>query len=259
MDPATMMASSGGGLGSQMLGGGLALYGQQQQNKANSDMFNTQAYMSSQEADKNRSFQERMSNTAYQRAMADMKSAGLNPLLAFSQGGAGTPGGGQAGVPSAPDRGNELEGLANSAKQAARELVDLKLAQQNIESGRAQESKAISDTNLNNEKILQSMKEQDLTEMQTGLVKAQKEIQETNSKIRKSEEPVEINKNKVKQYLAPVDAVLDSVGTVFGGVSSARGALARGAQKNSIENLKIKKNEGITKFDKRTGEVLYER
>ena len=47
----------------------------------------------SAEALANREWQEHMSNTAYQRAVEDMRKAGLNPILAFANGGASTPGG----------------------------------------------------------------------------------------------------------------------------------------------------------------------
>lgn len=57
----------------------------------------------SDEASFQRDWEEHMSNTAYQRATADMKLAGINPMVAFQQGGASTPSGAVGDVPEIRD------------------------------------------------------------------------------------------------------------------------------------------------------------
>lgn len=83
------------------IGGVLGFIGQQQTNQKNWDIAQAANAASAQQAQAQMDFQERMRETQYQTAVEDMKKAGLNPMLAYAQGGAGTPSGAMGQVSTA--------------------------------------------------------------------------------------------------------------------------------------------------------------
>lgn len=102
-----------------------------------------QNYANAKMAENAMAFEERMSNTAYQRAMADMKAAGLNPMLAASKGGASTPSGQQARME------NTQANALNSAIAASQIAVN-----------KAQAEKTSAEANVIRETGLRSAEEQ---------------------------------------------------------------------------------------------------
>lgn len=102
------------------LSGGLSLIGQSMANETNVSLARESNQMNMAEAQRNRDFQEQMSNTAHQREMADLKAAGLNPLLSGTGGnGASTPSG-SSGNASPGRVDNLFSGGITSAMDAIR-------------------------------------------------------------------------------------------------------------------------------------------
>lgn len=88
-------------IGSKIFGGLLGSSSAKKQNEANAAMAREQM-----------AFQERMSNTAHQREVKDLRAAGLNPILSAGGKGASSPGGAMANMVS------EKQPLANSMMTA---------------------------------------------------------------------------------------------------------------------------------------------
>lgn len=112
-------------------------------------------------AKQNRDWQERMSNSAYQRAMTDMKKAGLNPMLAYQQGGAPVP-----STAAATVNPSSKTGLASAGVSAFTGISTARAAQQNAQT---QEASAESNIRLQDMQTAKTVAETQHVQAETKL------------------------------------------------------------------------------------------
>lgn len=94
-----------------------------------------------EQAQLNRDFQQQMSDTAYQRGVADMQAAGVNPALAMGQGGASTPTGSNAQGSASLMSPMDVVSMAMQMKMMQTE-ISLKKSQERLNDAKADEAGA---------------------------------------------------------------------------------------------------------------------
>lgn len=201
--------------------GGIASYfGQKSANEANKKMSREQMQ-----------FQERMSSTAWQRGVADMKKAGINPMLAVSQGGASSPSGATSVSQS------ETAGIPAAISSA----LSLSKAKAELENTKALNRKIDSDIDVNRQNISTAKKLADLygvNAVNAGL--------ETPEKANRAG----ISGSKAGKVMSWVDRISDSVGNAVGSVLP----ISQGIRALKGIGDFVHTRQG-TIYDKRTGEV----
>lgn len=182
--------------------------GQGMANDANRDINEQNNAFNAYEATKSRQWQENMSNSAYQRSMADMRAAGLNPMLAMGGGGASSGGGATASASNAPAMQDTLGKGLTSALDTLRFRKELDQTDSNVKLNEASEKTQQTQQALNVSNSTVAKKNAEMLEAKLPAVKAQAKLDKLDAEI--------------NEKAAPLDHTLKRTGDMLGQANSAK-------------------------------------
>lgn len=118
-----------------LITGGMSFLGGERRNRAQIASAREQMAFQREMAQNQMAFQERMSSTAHQRQVADLRAAGLNPILSARYGGASSPAGASAAGAQAAIEDSIGKGVS-SAIAARRANAEVDLMRQEVKNKR---------------------------------------------------------------------------------------------------------------------------
>lgn len=167
------------------------------------DAFKQNRYQSN--VDNARRYQAMMRSTAYQATVADMRKAGLNPMLAFSQGPTA-----MGGVPSVDQGDNPLSQAMSSGMQFVRtkqELDNMKATVENVKADTvykdAQTHQSNTQSALNDALAEQARQGRSTSNAQEAMLRAQ---------IKRALNLADVEEGQFGRIMAYVDRILSSLG-----------------------------------------------
>lgn len=206
-----------------LIGGIASIVGGERANKANREIAHDTNIAQAAEAQLNRDWQERMSNSAHQREVMDLKAAGLNPILSAKGGGASSPPGAQAQFQTARMEDTLSRGVS-SAMDALRFKNETKSveAQSNLNIAATEAAKADEKLKQNSATKVAADTLVSLENAKGGTMK--NEIYKEQMKALKIQTQTDAAKAAIDQKLVNLDAVLNRANNTSGilGASAAK-------------------------------------